>query len=364
VTGESWLQHLHRPFNETSMDKTGALGPAMAESAQGSRNAGRPTVVFVTQSVTLHGSDLYRLNCQGCHGENGQGAPPEINSVIDPVRATSVTLVMQRMKNTGMDISRTDAEQLAQQARAALLQRLRQGGESMPPFPHLNEAETKALVTYLEQLAGVPGAEHQKATVRESSVRVGEHILKSTCHTCHGAVGDNPTPEQILNGAIPPLETLPLRVGEAQFIRKVTHGAPILMGEPAMLYRGRMPVFYYLSAEEAADVYLYLTLYPPRQSAQTTPVVALLQQDRIAGGGDNPPGGLEPSFIPAGAPQQPSMRQVLETVAMLSAVGILVMLLLAAGLGFTIREFKKLSARNERRRRGKKIGLRNEPAHS
>lgn len=30
-----------------------------------------------------------------------------------------------------------------------------------------------------------------------------------------------------------------------------------------MPYRGRMPVFGYLSADEASYVYLYLTLYPP-----------------------------------------------------------------------------------------------------
>lgn len=363
VTGESWLQHLHRPFNETSMGKTGQLGPAVFESAPGA-NEGRPTPVFVTQSVPLHGSDVYRLNCQGCHGQTGQGAPPEINSIIDPVRGTSVTLVIQRMKSRGMDIGRAEAEQMAQQAGTALRQRLHQGGESMPPFPHLDEAEIKALVAYLDQLAGVPGAERQQVTVKESSLRVGEHIVKSTCHTCHSAVGTNPTPEQLLNGAIPPLETLPLRVSEAQFVRKVTHGAPILMGNPAMFYRGRMPVFYYLTAEEAADAYLYLSLYPPRRSAQTTPLVSLSQQDYVAGGGDNPPGGLEPSFIPARAPQPASIGQVLKTVAMLSAVAILVMLLLAGGLGFTIREFKRLSARNQSRLHGNHgVGMRKEPAH-
>ena len=88
--------------------------------------------------VTLHGSDLYRLNCQGCHGESGLGAPPEINSVINPVRATSVSLVVARMKERGMDISYTDASKLAQQSKAALSNRLHKGGENMPAFPQLN----------------------------------------------------------------------------------------------------------------------------------------------------------------------------------------------------------------------------------
>ena len=96
------------------------------------------------------------MNCQGCHGESGAGAPPEINSVINPVRATSVTLVMARMKNSGMDISHADAAKLAQQANSALLKRLQEGGENMPAFPHLREAEVRSLLGYLKQLSAMP----------------------------------------------------------------------------------------------------------------------------------------------------------------------------------------------------------------
>jgi hypothetical protein len=59
-----------------------------------------------------------------------------------------------------------------------------------------------------------------------------------------------------------------MRTNLSDFIRKVTKGAPIIMGEPPFSYRdtygGRMPVFSYLSEDEAADAYLYLTLYPPQ----------------------------------------------------------------------------------------------------
>ena len=121
VTGESWLVHLNRPFDQTSMGKTGHLGPpAPAPGEQAAGWLPASFSVVAPQSVTLHGSDLYRFNCQGCHGESGAGAPPEINSVINPVRATSVALVMERMKATGMDISRAEAASLAQQASAAL----------------------------------------------------------------------------------------------------------------------------------------------------------------------------------------------------------------------------------------------------
>jgi hypothetical protein len=77
----------------------------------------------------------------------------------------------------------------------------------------------------------------------------------------------NPNPQQVLDGAIPPLRTLTRRMNLAEFVRKVTHGAPIVMGMAPFSYqdsyRGRMPVFVYLTEEEAADAYLYLTAYPP-----------------------------------------------------------------------------------------------------
>jgi mono/diheme cytochrome c family protein len=268
--GESWLNHLHRSFHETSMGRTWDLGPR--GPVPGDESAPwQPEISsnFASQTVTLHGSDLYRLNCQGCHGASGLGAPPEINSIIDPVRATSVQVIMARAKKTGQDVSRADTAVLAQQARGLLLQRFHKGGQAMPPFPHLSEAEIRSLVAYLNQLSGVPGAERQQIAIKEPSYRIGEHIVKSTCQICHSAAGPNPDPQQLSDGAIPPLSTLTTRTGLPEFVRKVTNGAPIIMGSPPFSYRdsfrGRMPVFHYLSADEAADAYLYLTLYPPHQ---------------------------------------------------------------------------------------------------
>ena len=267
VEGESWINHLARSFNETSMGKTGRLGPAPTRpdvEMQGSESL--LPLILDPQKVTLHGADLYRLNCQGCHGEFGLGAPPEINSVINPIRATSVALVMERMKRVGMDVSRANADEMAKQSRKALLLRLHQGGENMPPLLHLSEAEIHVLMAYLNQLAGVSGSEGGHLTLTESRERVGEHIAKSTCHICHAATGANPSPEQMLEGAIPPLSTLTRRKDLPEFVRKVTQGAPVLMGAPPLLCRGRMPVFGYLSADEAEDIYLYLTLHAPGRS--------------------------------------------------------------------------------------------------
>jgi len=360
VQGESWLDHLHRTFNDTSMGKTGRLGPvAPIEAEEAPRWQLGLSVNFAARTVTLHGSDLYRLNCRGCHGESGLGAPPEINSVINPVRATSVALIMERMKNVGMDITRADAVKLAQQSKTALLQRLHNGGQDMPPFPHLNEAEIVSLVAYLKQLADVPHAEWEQVAVRESPVRVGEHIVKSTCHTCHSAAGPDPTPQQLLNGAIPPLSTLTTRTSQIEFIRKVTNGAPIIMGAPPLLYRGRMPVFYYLSEEEAADVYLYLTIYPPSRSANLDTTITLSQQGSVGGGGTPLPQNvlgtsLAPDNEPAKAPH-PDKDSDVETVAWLSGMAFFVILLLAGGLGFTVHEFRRLSAESE----GRNLAARN-----
>jgi mono/diheme cytochrome c family protein len=329
VGGESWLSHLYRTFDETSMGKTGRLGPpapVLGEESSHWQLALSPG--FATQTVTLHGSDLYRLNCWGCHGESGAGAPPEINSVIDPVRASSTAVIMERMRKVGMGMTWAEAAELAKQSKAALLQRLHNGGQDMPPFPHLSEADVRSLVAYLKQLAGVTGAEREQVAVGESRVRVGEHIVKSTCHICHSAAGLNPNPRQLLEGAIPPLNSLTTRTSPSEFVRKVTHGAPTIMGTPPLPRRGRMPVFYYLSEAEAADVYLYLTLYPPYQDeAATGPVSLVLDNERTQ-----------------------ALRPSNGTVAFPFVVGLFVTLLLTGGLGFTVREFKRLSAESEGRK--------------
>ena len=140
-----------------------------------------------------------------------------------------------------------------------------------------------------------------------------------------------------------------MRKSQDEFIHKVTHGAPVLMGTPPMLYRGRMPVFHYLSEEEAADVYLYLTLYPPMDSVDHDPVIALSHQGPAAGGGTlAPQKAVSSAFVPNTQPveRQRSHKDIgMQTVVLLSAIGIVVILLLAGGLGFTMREFQRLSAK-------------------
>ena len=353
VVGESWLNHLNRPFGDTSMGKTGYLGPPPSGPGQDPpRGQAGPLVSCTTQSATLHGADLYRLNCRGCHGEAGLGAPPEINSVINPVRATSVPLVLERMKKIGVDMSGAQASQLAQQAQVALVQRLHNGGKDMPPFPQLNEAEIRSILAYLRQLAGIPGAEKEQVAVSEPPIRVGELIVKSTCHTCHSAAGPNPSSEQLLNGAIPPLETLTTRKDQSGLVQKVTNGAPILMGEPPMLSRGRMPVFYYLTPDEAADVYLYLTLYPPSELAILEPAATTSQPNGTPTGiGHTESAPVTQKGLNDGGAEtpRPGSRANTSYLALYAGLGLFAALVVAGGLGFTIWEFTRLSSRNESR---------------
>ncbi len=350
VAGRSWLDHLNRSFQETSMGKTGHLGPAAPLPNEPTSRWQLGLSPGLATEVSLHGADLYRLNCQACHGEAGLGAPPEINSVINPVRATSVAMVLERMKTTGMNMSHAEAAKMAEQSKDALLERLHKGGQDMPAFPHLDEGEVRALVAYLKQLSGLPGADREQASVRESPIRVGEHIVKSTCHICHAAYGANPSPQQIAEGAIPPLSALTGRVTLPEFVRKVTAGAPIVMGEPATECRGRMPVFYFLTQDEAADVYLYLTLYPPYKFAALDPSGPPAPTDRASGdaallpaatasvGTDpEPPSGPGPG-LESGVQLAPSL-----------AFGLFLTMLLVGGCAFTVRECMRLSAAAEGR---------------
>lgn len=337
VAGESWLSHLHRALGETSMGKTGRLGPATIVLGRlaAEQNAAVQRMGFEA-SITVQGADLYRLNCRGCHGEFGLGAPPEINSVISATRATSASLTMARMKERGLEFSRAQANELANQAKGTLLERLHKGGVDMPPFPHLSEPEVRAIFAYLRQLAEIPGAEQQQVHLEEAPVRVGEHIVKSTCHVCHSAAGVNPSPDELMQGAIPPLSTLTARVTLPEFERKVRHGAPIMMGTPLLPYRGRMPVFDYLSESEIADAYLYLKMYPP--TAWTDPVTS-----------PNPPQSASAIAAIVSSPEPPSDPRSGETTGRKASMmpvlaEIFVALLVVGGAVFTLYEVKRSKA--------------------
>jgi mono/diheme cytochrome c family protein len=342
VSGESWITHLSRAFNDTSMGKTGALGPGPDDEEN--RGAAMSVVAPPTGEVTLSGADLYRINCRGCHGAEGLGAPPEINSVLNPVRATSAPLVIERMKGRGIEISLSSAKELAKEAKIALLKRLHEGGENMPSFSYLSEPEIYSISTYLRQLAGIPGAAKEHGTVRESPERVGELIVKSTCHICHSATGSNPSEQQLYEGQIPPLESLPSRVDQARFIQKAIYGSPILMGDPPELYRGRMPVFYYFTPQEVADAYLYLSYHPPFKEARSTAAVASIRGSTPLAGSGGDPLQANPEWQDSDQdPPHPDTGLASSTRVLIAGLFALVVVLIAGGLAFTVREFVRIS---------------------
>ena len=261
VTGPSWLHQLNIPYAATSMGRaSGRYGPGANESS--TPDVGASTIA-VRDSVVLTGEDLYRLNCEACHAAEGTGSPPEIKSALDLVQGSSLALVRRQLEQEGTVATAANVGAGAAKARADLFRRLREGGQRMPPHTHFGQADVEALYAYLTELAHTPDRPPQMhRTV--TWARLGEHVIKGTCHICHDASGPRPTPEAMLEGAIPPLSIIHADNSRTSFISKAKNGAPLVAGRPSFHYRGRMPVFYYLRDEELAAAYDFLTAYPPQ----------------------------------------------------------------------------------------------------
>jgi mono/diheme cytochrome c family protein len=213
--------------------------------------------------VELSGADLYRLNCQSCHRAEGTGSPPEIKSVLGLVQGSSLELVRQHLEKEGKASAASAARAQATRARADLYQRIQKGGQRMPAFAHLQEADINAIYAYLTRLAGAPDAPPQSRQTT-SWDRLGEHVVKGTCHICHDAVGPRPSREALMQGTIPAFTTLLADKPVVDFVTKVRSGAAVMVGDPAFHYRGRMPVFPFLQDVEVAAAYMFLVDYPPQ----------------------------------------------------------------------------------------------------
>jgi mono/diheme cytochrome c family protein len=207
----------------------------------------------------LAGVDLYRLNCRACHGPNGDGAPPEIRSVIGPVQGTSPSLIKERMKKMGRPIDDELAKELAAQAEQGIRDRLHKGGEKMPPFMHLDREEIDTLLQYLQKHVGAPESKGKEILVTQSVARVGEHLVKGTCQTCHDATGPGRGQMMgMMSGIIPSLASFPYEQSIQSIVWQVAQGS-----RPMMMGGQRMPAFPYITNDEAAASYLYLVQYPP-----------------------------------------------------------------------------------------------------
>jgi mono/diheme cytochrome c family protein len=213
---------------------------------------------MMNEKFVLAGGDLFRLNCRSCHGPNGDGAPPEIKSLIGPVQDTSPSIIEERMKKSGRPISEKLAKALASEAEESIRELLQKGGEKMPPFGHLDRDEVDALIQYLQQSVGVPESLGRQILVVQSVARVGEHLVKGTCQICHDATGPGIGGTEMMRGIIPSLASFPYEQSMQSLVWQVE------LGSRRMMMGGqRMPAYPYITKEEAAASYLYLVQYPP-----------------------------------------------------------------------------------------------------
>lgn len=259
VEGQSTLHHLGLTIERSSMGWDGQWGsmPVRLASTDHPARLDRATGVFLAG-----GTDIYRISCRPCHKPDGSGAPPEINSILGPIQSASPAWMTARMKERGRPADPAFIRQLTTSTEADLGKRLKSGGHNMPSFDHLSDEEIGVLRPYLDRLAAVPTAARESA-IRIAPERVGELIVKGTCHICHDATGGG-QPTTVLSGIIPSLERLQRELPKAQFVQKVLQGAAVPLGSANVMSRGRMPVFNYLSEDEIAATYSYLVKYPPQ----------------------------------------------------------------------------------------------------
>jgi mono/diheme cytochrome c family protein len=262
VEGPSWLKHLGLSRQKTAMGQMSNTGGGLRSAAGSSAWGLSSFPEMLTRPFTVTGADLYRIDCQSCHGIGGAGAPPEIRSLVDAVRATSPALVREQLAKRGVKLDQESIRQMTSQAEASLLERLSKGGKNMPPFRHLRGNEVRALLAYLRTLGGVPGASDRQVQLTEPAARVGEHLVKGTCFICHDATGPGRDAITASSGVVPSLASFLEQEPVNVVVHKVREGAPA----PGMLgLRGEMPVYSYLTAEEVSAAYIYLMTYPPRR---------------------------------------------------------------------------------------------------
>lgn len=275
--GPSWLKHLGLPISQSRMGQVGGTdSPPASSHAKPLLTAGTSTPPanlnssiqrflatfrsgpqqasgILNEKFDVTGADLYRWNCQSCHGPDGQGAAPEINSVIGPVQGTSPALTRKRMEARGLDVDDDMVQQVSELAEGSLRDRLQHGGKSMPSFEYLRADEVEALYGYLEKLASVPPTKRDGLLVPESAARVGEHIVRGTCHICHDATGPGGGHTAMRQGTVPSLASIPREISLSGIVHQVHYGSCGMMrvtgGEV-------MPAYPYFTEDEIAAVYL------------------------------------------------------------------------------------------------------------
>ena len=271
VQGPSWLKHLGLTISQTQMGQVGGRVPDPAASDKKpelARPGNLQSIVqrllstfrshpeqsseILNEKFVVAGSDLYRWNCQGCHGADGKGSEPEINSVLGPVQGTSAALTRARMEARGIDADDDMINQVTELADASLRDRLQHGGKNMPPFAYLRPDEVEALLGHLEKLAGVPPTKRAGLLVPESAARVGGHIERGTCHICHDATGPGAGQASMQQGTIPSLASIPKEHSLSGVVHQVQYGSCDVMKTTKWEV---MPAYPYFTEEEITALY-------------------------------------------------------------------------------------------------------------
>lgn len=265
VQGPSWIKHLGLSVSKTHMGQMGGDAP-LAPKETSSVEIMKPIIQkflstirsdpqqaskILNEDFLVSGADLYRWNCRGCHGSDGKGFVPEINSVIGPVQGTSAAMTRARMEARGLEVDDDMVKQASELARQALRDRLQHGGANMPAFSYLRPDEIEALTGYLEKLASVPGAKGD-GLVHVTAARVGEHILRGTCHICHDGTGPGAGAAVLMQGKVPSLASLPQEHSLSGVVHQVQYGS---CGSTKLMGSDTMPSYPYFSEEEIAAAF-------------------------------------------------------------------------------------------------------------
>jgi mono/diheme cytochrome c family protein len=231
--GPSLVARLRAGVDWTAFGRVGEGESAAAPTAHA---AGRAPGAWLTEGFALAGADLYRLNCRACHGPDGKGGRSGIPPLWGAVEKAPVAT-----GEPGGEIR--------------VRHRLVEGGRVMPNFLHLTAEETSLLIGHLRTL-GRPEVKTPASTLRQSALRVGEHVVKATCQICHDAVAG---PDRMpADAQVPTLGEMTEKFAAAEFVRKTRAGSATVRGEP-----GRMPRFDYLATEELEAAYVFLIAFSP-----------------------------------------------------------------------------------------------------
>ena len=138
------------------------------------------------------------------------GAPPEINSLIGPVQAASAA-VDDRTNEGARETRRRGIHPPAHHEHRgrpaqAPQDRRTQHAVVRPSVRRRDHARCGPIST---SWPACPTRSRGALTVTEPADRVGELVVKGTCHICHDATRADNAPTTVLSGVIPALASMP-----------------------------------------------------------------------------------------------------------------------------------------------------------